>query len=195
MKILDCKQGSFEWFEARLGIPTASNFAHVLSKGKPRKTYMMKLIAEKLTGKITQNGNSASMDRGHMHEPRARTAYEFKKGRSVKQVGFILNEYVDAGSSPDGLVGRDGSIEVKSKSPHLHVEVMVNDKLPAEHKAQVQGGLWIAEREWCDFISYSPPLDMFVKRVYRDEKYISELEKAVIKFNDEMKELLERLKQ
>lgn len=197
MKILDCKQGSLEWHEARCGIPTASEFASVMSKGrgnaesKTRRTYMMKLLAEKITGQIASYGNSVHMERGHLMEPKARDAYTFKAGRVVKQVGFIRNAI--AGYSPDGLVGDDGAIEIKSKLPHLHLDVMLKGEMPSEHKAQVQGGLWVSQRKWCDFVSYCPGLPMFIKRVERDIEYIDKLSTAVAEFVNQMRELEERI--
>jgi len=83
--------------------------------------------------------------------------------------------------------------EIKTKLPHLHLEALLSGELPPEHKAQCQGGLWVAEREWVDFQSYWPKLPPFIKRVYRDEKYIAELSKAVSEFIAEMDELMAKI--
>ena len=61
-----------------------------------------------------------------------------------------------------------------------NIEYVLKGELPATYKPQVQGQLWISEREWCDFVSYDPRIPhssrFFCTRVYRDEKYIKELE-------------------
>ena len=75
MQILTCDQGSEEWFAARMGIPTASQFATVMAKGrsggdsKTRATYMRKLAGEVLTGKPMDSFCNAHTDRGHAGAP------------------------------------------------------------------------------------------------------------------------------
>ena len=92
------------------------------------------------------------------------------------------------------MIGDDGLIEIKSKLPHLQLDVLLRGEMPSEHKAQVQGQLWVCEREWCDFVSYWPRLPLFVKRVCRDEKYIKELQESVEKFWTELHETEARVK-
>jgi hypothetical protein len=91
------------------------------------------------------------------------------------------------------LVGNDGIIEIKTKLPHLQLDYLLTDKEPKEHIKQIQGCLWIAEREWCDFISYWPGLPLFIKRVNRDEDMINDIAKAVEKFNKELNEIIEKV--
>ena len=191
--IIDCEQGSPEWFKARLGIPTASEFDTVMAKGrgggdsKTRRTYMLKLIGERMTGEPAESYTNAHMERGKAMEAEARNAYAFIREVTPIPVGFIRNGEV--GASPDSLIGTDGCMEAKTKLPHLHLEVLLAGVLPPEHKAQVQGQLWVAEREWCDFVSYWPKLPPFIIRVHRDEAYIAELEAGVAKFLDELNAL------
>lgn len=199
MQVFDCDQGTPEWFECRRGIPTASMFSTVMANGrggaesKTRRTYMLKLIGERLTGEPSDNFKNEHMDRGHEMEPEARAAYEFMHDVTCEQVGFIRNG--NAGASPDSLIGSDGLLEIKTKLPHLQLEVILADKVPSEHIAQIQGQLWIAEREWLDFVSYWPKLPLFVKRVYRDEKYINgTLWPAVDKFNNDLEKMMELFK-
>jgi hypothetical protein len=191
------EQGTDEWFACRLGIPTASCFKDVLAKGqgKTRRTYMLKLIGERLTGECQESYSNAHMERGHVMEEEARNLYEFQNDVEVEQVGFIRNVDFQAGYSPDGVVGESGLVEIKSKLPHLQIDVLLLGELPSEHKAQVQGGLWVSEREWCDFVSYWPKLPLFVKRVYRDEKYINDLASAVAGFWGELLELEAKIKE
>lgn len=195
----DIEQGTPEWFAVRAGIPTASMYSAVMAKGKggesskTRRTYMLKLAGERLTGEPMDNYSNSHMERGHEHEPIARQAYTFLMGVEPEQVGFIRSG--DTGASPDSLVGSDGLLEIKSKLAHLHLEVLLSDKVPTEHIAQVQGQLWVAEREWCDFVSYCPRLELFRKRVYRDEKKIAEIAKAVDQFNAELHAIVTRFQQ
>lgn len=198
MQIINCEQGSKEWFAARAGIPTASMFATVMAKGRDggssvtRKTYLNKLVGEILTGEPMDSFSNAHMEHGKAIEAQARDAYAFIMDVDPQQVGFIRNG--DAGASPDSLVGADGMAEIKRKLPHLMVEVILRDGLPPEHKAQTQGQMWVGEREWCDFVAFWPSMKPFIKRTYRDETYIDGLAKAVDAFNDELHELVEKVR-
>ena len=198
MIVVDCVQGSESWFQARLGIPTASEFATVLAKGrsggdsKGRRTYMLKLIGERITGEPAESYTNAHMERGKIMEEEARNAYAFMSDSVLVPVGFIRNG--DKGCSPDSLVGGDGLLEIKTKLPHLQIDVLLRDEMPPEHMAQVQGQIWTAEREWCEFVSYWPKLPLFVKRIYRDEAYIKILSDAIDSFLFELIELETKIK-
>lgn len=199
VEIFDCPQGSDEWLSARLGIPTASEFSTVLAKGKAgsdsatRKTYMLKLAGERLTGKPMWSFSNTHMERGKEMEAEARDLYAMVAEVEPVQVGFMRRG--DAGASPDSIIGDNGLLEIKTKLAHLQLEVLLSNELPSEHKAQVQGQLWISAREWVDFVSYWPGLPLFVKRVYRDEAFIARLKVEVDAFNTELLELIERVKQ
>ena len=194
IEIFNCAQGSEEWHKCRLGIPTASEFKSVLAKGegRTRRTYLLKLLGERLSGQVADGFSNAHTERGHEQEPDARNWYAFHHDAEPVQVGFIRNG--EKGCSPDSLIGDNGLLEIKTKLAHLQCEVLLADRCPTDHYAQVQGQIWIAEREWCDFLSWSPGLHPFVKRVYRDDKYIEALDKAVQTFLDELNELHEQLK-
>lgn len=197
MEIIDCEQGTAEWLAHRAGVVTASEFSTVMAKGKggaeskTRRTYMLKLIGEILTGQPAESYTNANMERGKVMEEEARDFYAFLCDVQPVRVGFIKRGRV--GCSPDSLIGDKGAHEIKTKFPHLHLEALLADALPAEHKAQCQGVLWVAEREWTDFQSYWPKLPPFIKRVYRDEDYIKTLESAVSAFLDEMDELMAKI--
>lgn len=198
MQVIDCEQGSEAWLAARAGIPTSSEFATVMAKGrgggesKTRRTYLLKLAGEILTGRPMENYSNHHMERGKAMEDEARNLYAFMADVDPQQVGFIRNG--DAGSSPDSLVGGDGLIEIKTKLPHLLIDVILQDRLPPEHKAQCQGQLWIAEREWLDFVAYWPGLPLFVKRIHRDDEYIEEMSQAVDQFNSDLRDMVERIR-
>lgn len=200
MQIIKCEQGSPEWFAARMGIPTASEFACVMrAKGrgengesKERTTYMRKLAGEILTGEPMTTHSNADMERGKLQEPEARDLYSLMAGCDPEVVGFIRNG--DVGCSPDSLIGTNGGLEIKCALPHIQIERLEKGELPPEHRAQIQGGLWITQREWWDFVSYAPRLPLFVKRVRRDDGYIATLAGAVNAFNEELAALVERVR-
>lgn len=197
MQIMDCEQGSPEWFAARAGIPTASQFSTVMASGrggaesKTRRTYMLKLAGEIITGDPMDSFSNAHTERGHEMEPEARNFYAFRHDVDPQLIGFIRNG--NAGASPDSLIGENGLLEIKTKLPHLLIDVTLRGEFPTDHKAQCQGQLWIAEREWIDLICYWPKMEPFIARAYRDEEYIKQLARAVDQFNDELAEIIARL--
>jgi len=198
MQILDCEQGTAEWFMARAGIPTASQFATVMASGrgggesKTRAKYMRQLAGEIITGKPMEGFTTVHTERGHIMEPEARELYSFATDTVPDQVGFILNG--QKGCSPDSLIGTNGMLEIKTKLPDLLIECLERDDFPPEHRAQCQGALWVAEREWIDIVVYWPEMPVFIKRAYRDEAYIATMAEAVDKFNEELAELVERIR-
>lgn len=198
LEIFNHEQGSPAWFACRAGIPTASEFATVMAKGRgggdsvTRRKYMLRLIGERITGAPQDTYTNEHMARGHEMEPKARQLYAFAHDVEPQQVGFMRRG--NAGASPDSLIGGDGLLEIKTKLPHLQIEVLLADELPSEHVAQVQGQLWICARAWCDFVSYWPGLPLFVKRVERDEAYIARLAESVREFNEELQTLEARIR-
>lgn len=191
LEVFDCEQGSVEWFAARAGIATASEFSTVMAKGKDggasvtRAKYMRQLAGEILTGEPAPEGyTNAFMERGKVLEDEAREAYAFMTDAEPIRVGFIKNGR--AGASPDSLIGDAGGLEIKNAIPAVQIERLQRGTLPTEHKAQVQGCLWIAGRQWWDFVSYCPRLPSLIVRVERDEEYIAQLAKAVEAFNEEL---------
>ncbi len=202
MKIYDdIIQGSPEWYDIRLGKVTASCFTDATSAGKgkspsvTRKNYMFKLIAERMTGLPQESYSNKAMEYGSETEQEAREYYEALNGVSVRQVGFIARDD-DVGCSPDGLVGDDGMIEIKCPFSTTHIRYILADKMPAEYVKQVQGQLWVAEREWCDFISFDPRVSQrpsFIKRVYRDEDLIKKQHIKIVMFLTDLKDMYEKL--
>jgi hypothetical protein len=199
IEILDCEQNSEAWLRARLGLPTASMFATIMAKGKgggeslTRKTYLYKLAGEIITGEPTENYTNGYMERGHALEGEARDMYSFMADVEPQRVGFIKNG--DKGCSPDSLIGDDGALEIKTKAPHMLIETLFReDGIPPEHVAQVQGVMWVAERDWLDFVAYFPRMPLFKRRVRRDNGYIANLAGEVARFNDELAAIVERLR-
>lgn len=190
-EVIDVEQGSEEWHRARMGIPTTSEFKSVLGKTwgdddpKMRRWYMLRLIGERITGEPSDFYRNDHMERGKAMEPEARRMYEFLLDAECVRIGFLRKKTRGGflvGCSPDSFIGDRGMLEIKTKLPHLHLDVVLRQKVPSEHYAQCQGALWIAERDWIDFESYWPKMDPFIHRLYRDEPYIDGLERAVDEF-------------
>ncbi|MDO8912336.1 MAG: YqaJ viral recombinase family protein [Phenylobacterium sp.] len=188
------EQGTEAWHQLRCGLPTSSKFSDIMAKGegKTRRTYMLRLAGEIITGQPAETFKSAEMERGNAMEEDAREAYAFTQGQDVRQVGFIVNG--PKGCSPDGLIDANGMVEFKTKKPELHIACLLKDEFPSEHRAQCQGALWVAEREWIDLGVYWPGLPLFVKRAYRDDNFIRDLAHAVDVFNVELHETVEKVR-
>jgi len=197
MKILTCfEQGSDSWFAARLGMVTASNFHKVLNKKTGRGAYMRKLCAERLTGCIDPNSfKNDIMECGSETEAEARSYYETANDCKIEQVGFVVrDEWI--GGSPDGLIGTDGLFECKCPLSSTHIENILSNKMPTTYVPQVQGLLWITERQYCDFISFDPKVlsrPIFIKRVERDKDYIVNLAAQVSVFVKELQEMIKKI--
>lgn len=198
LEIFDCEQGSPEWHMCRLGIPTASEFDTVQAKGKgggdskTRRTYLLKLAGEVLTGEPMYSYSNDHMERGKVMEAEARDLYCMVTDAEPMQIGFMRRGR--AGASPDSVVGDAGLLEIKTKLPHLQLECLLSNEVPSEHVAQLQGQLWISGREWVDFVSYWPGLPLFVKRVKRDELYIAKLREAIDLFNNHLDAMVATVK-
>lgn len=192
--IRDIDQGSEAWRQARLGIPTASMFATVMAKGKDggasltRAKYLRELAGEILTGDPADSYSNGHMERGKEQEGEARDLYAFLRDAEPELVGFIRNGA--KGASPDSLIGANGGLEIKCAIPSVQIERLQRGDIPPEHKAQVQGNIWVAEREWWDFVSYCPKLPPLIVRVPRDDVYVAGLSKAVTAFNEELEALV-----
>lgn len=198
MKIIDCEQRSPEWFAARAGKPTASEFSTVLAKGKgnaeskTRRTYLLKLAGEILTGEPMEGFSNVHLERGREMEPEARDYYAFLASDPIQQVGFIdCDTY---GCSPDALVGTDGVLEIKTALPHLLIGYHLDGGFPSEHKAQCQGALWVTGRKWVDLLIYWPRIEPYVVRAERDEPYIAGLAAEVGQFNTELAGVVETMR-
>jgi len=193
LEIIECIQNSPEWYEARLGCATTSKFKDIMAKGKGtmRRTHMLKLAGERITGTNMPHFYNAAMARGHEHEPIIKALYEERTFQKVDEVGFIKNG--STGCSPDGLIGIDGMVEYKSKEAHLQAELLLSDKLPTEHKAQVYGALMIAERQWIDFVSYCPGMPLYIKKIEPNLEYFKELKAGLNLFEKELQEIVELL--
>lgn len=194
---VECHQGSAAWYAARIGIPTASQFSRILTQKTMRlsasaATYRNELVAEWLLGEALDDGSSTFMERGTALEQEAVDFYELRHDSDVERVGFLLRDDRRCGCSPDGLVGARGGLEIKCPSAAVHVGYLL-DAAGEQYKAQIQGGLWIAERDWWDFLSFNPALPPALVRFERDDSFIGYLAAAVEEFCDQLDEAKARL--
>lgn len=199
MRIVDCTQRSPEWFAARVGIPTASNFDKIVTASgapsKQRQKYLYQLAGERITGKTEETYQNAAMQRGTEMEGEARSFYEMMTGEKIDLVGLCLSDgKAIYGASPDGLVGKDGGIEVKCPLISTHVGYLLDWGLPADYFQQVQGGLLITGRKWCDFISYFPGLKPLIVRVEPDRIFQAILKVELEAFCKNLDELVEKIR-
>lgn len=197
--IKDIEQGSQEWLRMRLGVATASNFDKIITstgvESKTLKDYAFELASDSLLTEPEASFQSEAMIRGNELEEEARSYYSFVTDNKVEEVTFIKKGNI--GYSPDGLIGDNGLIEIKCPLKKNHLKYLIDNKLPTKYKAQVQGGLYISEREYCDFISYHPLFKdekkMLVIRVKRDEEFIKKLSDLLIKTIELKNSLLTQL--
>jgi putative phage-type endonuclease len=168
----DIEQGTDEWHALRRGVITASAISKLLTATfKPAandtsRALLYQLLAERITGESDSMGfYNDDMARGHLLEPFARDLYA-KSFDPVAECGFITltTSAGILGYSPDGLVGDYGLIEIKCPRPKTHLKSLLTGEIPAEYFPQVQTGLAVTGRRWCDYISYSPGLPLFVTR-------------------------------
>jgi YqaJ-like viral recombinase domain len=198
------EQGSDEWFKARLGIPTASNFGIIMADGREgspsitRAAYLNRLAGEIITGvPAEETFKSKAMERGNEMEPAAIADYEWRRDTKVTRIGFATNfsGLKLCGASPDGLIDFDGGLETKTMRPALMIPLLLRGAtMPPEHRAQVQGNMLVLERAWWDFKIFYPGMPDFTVRVARDDAYIRELQGQIERFNFDLKQLVKQLR-
>lgn len=197
------EQRSDAWFEARIGKVTASKVADVIAKTQSgfaasRANYMAQLVCERLTGQREEFFISGAMQHGTDTEPLARAAYESLKDVLVDEVGFVPHPTIEmAGASPDGLVGDDGLIEIKCPNTATHIDTLLTQNVPSKYNTQMQFQMACTGRLWCDFVSFDnrlpEELQLFVKRVPRDDVFIKQTEDAIVKFLAELDDKINKL--
>ena len=197
------EQGSPEWFAQRLGKVTASRVADVIAKTKTgystsRDNYMAQLVCERMTNTVAESFTNSAMQWGTETEPLARAAYEAHADVLVDEVAMITHPTIEAaGASPDGLVGDDGVLEIKCPNTATHIDTLLTQTVPSKYLTQIAWQLACTGRKWADFVSFDPrlptELQLFVKRVPRDDAYIQMLEKEVIQFLTELDDKIKKL--
>jgi len=185
----DITQGSDEWLELRRGIVTASVVGSLVTStlkvanNDTARGLAQTLVAERITGWIEEGYVSQEMWRGKMDEPLARNLYSATWAPAT-ETGFMVRDFgaYKIGYSPDGLVGDDGLIEIKSRAPKKHLATILSGTVPSENMAQIQTGLLVSGRAWCDYVSYCGGMPMWRTRVMPDEGWFTAITEAVETF-------------
>lgn len=185
----ELEQGSDEWLAARRGIVTASVIGQLITPtlkvadNETSRGLTLLLTAERITGHVEPVFVSNAMLRGQMDEPLARAWYA-EHHAPVTETGFMVEDKwgFPIGYSPDGLVGDDGLIEIKSREPKIHLRTILADLPPRENLAQMQAGMLVTGRKWCDYISWCGGMPPYVTRVHADGVWAEVLVEAVEKF-------------
>ena len=195
----DLIQGTDEWHAARCGMVTASVAGKLLTStlkvadNESSRGVVLTLAAERITGYVDPTYCGSSMERGHEDEPYARDTYS-EHVAPVDEAGFMVRDFGDyrIGYSPDGLVSVDGQIEVKSRLQKIHLRAILEDRVPAENYAQIQCGLLVSGRDWCDYVSFCGGMPLYVKRVYPDPTWFAAIVAAVRQCEANVADILAR---
>lgn len=201
-------QDSAAWIQSRVGKVTASNLWKVVRRQKNGKTYaahddyLAQLVMERLTGRAADNYVSEAMEIGTMREDGAALHYAMETGADVQFSDFVNHPTIEGcGASPDRLVDDMGLIEIKCPQPKAHFDFLMTDEIPENYWWQMQWQMACTERQWCDFMSYSPEFDARpalvakIKRVERDDEAIMQAENLAMLFIEEVKARVEKLEQ
>lgn len=195
--VYDMPQGEPSWFDVRRGRITSSEFQKLMADNEAKKgrlTLLRTLAGERISGQTAEAYTNAYMKRGHDVQAEALDWYARTRFADVESVGFVYDPALDAGWSPDGTVGSEGAVEIKSVAPHLLIPILEKDEVPNEHIAQCQGGaLWIGRRKWIDLVLYFPGMPKFVKRLEPDINYQSRLAIEVFGFNRDLTALVKKI--
>lgn len=195
MKIYEGEQKTEDWHKLRLGKFTGSDFHIYYGKSKKRDDGIYTKTAERITKTRSDSATFSNkhMERGNLLESEAIAIYELEKGVEVKQVSFIeLDDKV--GCSPDGLVEKDGMIEIKSRDNHIFLKEFITGKkaIPPSVITQMQFNMYVAERKWCDYICYNPNFtkSLYVERIDRDEEAIEKIKNQLRECEEEINIIL-----
>lgn len=201
---IDIQQNSDEWFDLRLKKATSSNFGKIMANieksfGNPAIEYAQRIANEIVTSERDTRGFKGSyFDDGHEIEPIAIDAYERENFCTVTNGGFFHHGRL--GDSNDGNVGENGCIEVKGVIQNTQWKRLKKGGYDTAYKWQIQGHIWLGEKEWCDFISYCPEMiegkRLYVFRVHRDSEMIGQMKQRIsIDFMDEVDKNVKLLNQ
>lgn len=200
MKLYTVEQGSDDWLQLRAGKITASRFKDARDRNKPAKgetigkpsakctAYAAEVAVERIAGRpVAMKFQSWQMKEGQEQEPAARNAYDVETGHVVQEVGCLATDDDLFLYSPDGLIGEDGLLEIKTLlSPDVIVRVVGGGDL-SDYIDQCLGGLWLTGRKWLDLVLWAPVLEpigraLTIHRINRDENAIEALEADLIAF-------------
>ena len=200
MRYITAPQGSEEWLQARVGKITASRYKDARDRLKPAKgetvgkpsakclayaaQVAVERIAQRPIDKVFQNWQ---MREGQEQEPHARAAYDVETGNIVQEVGAIVTDDDLFLYSPDGLIGSDGLLEIKTLLGPETILRVIGDGDLSDYIDQCLGGLWLTGRQWIDLVLWAPALEnigrgLTIHRITRDENAIEALEADLMAF-------------
>jgi len=188
MKHYKIQQGGAEWHQRRLGIPTSSRFPRIITRKKRQPSsqaedFMFTLLGERMTGEPADLFQNYAMQRGQELEDDAFRAYEDEHG-PTEPGGFFVTDQDHIGCSPDRLVGAEGLLEIKCPLPGTMVRAAILGDAAEDHMTQIQGQLWLTERQWVDVFHFHECLILPARRFYRDDNFIRELSAIVTAFSE-----------
>ena len=196
--VYDCEQGGEDWFAARRGRVTSSEFQKLMVQNgakKGRMTLLRTLAGERVCGASAESYVNEYLKRGKKLEPEALDWYARTRFADLTPTGFVYDPALDAGWSPDALIGDDGALEIKTMAPHLLIPVLEQGEVPTEFIAQCQGGaLWVGRRKWVDLVIFFPGMPKFVRRIVPAGDYIAALATEVAAFNRDLYALVDKVK-
>lgn len=193
----DLVQGSEEWHQARCGLLTASEMRLIITptlkaaSNDKERAHLYELLAQRITRYVEPTYISDAMLRGIDDENDALKAYG-KAYEKVTPVGFVTNDKwgFTIGYSPDGLIGDEGQVECKSRNQKYQIQTLCDyvseDKIDPDFMIQVQTGLLVTERKWCDLVSYCGGLHMATVRVFPDETIMEAIVSAATAFEERL---------
>lgn len=190
-------QGSDEWLQARCGLLTASEMKLIITptlkiaNNDKVRMHLYELCAQRVNKYVEPSYISEDMIRGNFDEVEARNLYNDKIS-PVTEMGFITNDYFGftIGYSPDGLVGDEGQIEIKSRKQKFQIQTIATDEIDSDYLIQLQTGLLVSERKWCDFVQYSNGMPLYVKRVFPDAEIHRAIFEAAEEFESKAYEII-----
>lgn len=206
MKVVDCEQGTDLWYATRAGKCTGSRLADVTAKGKngapsaTRANYLADLVSERLTGKpVSDKFESQAMRDGKEREATARSLHAFMHDVTPQKVGFVLHPTIEmSGVSPDSLIAEDGMAQYKCPYTSTHISWLRGAPIDGKYIKQIQFEMATCERRWSDFVSFCPflppEMQLFTRRIHRDDKLIAELEREVRIFLNDVDEAVAELR-
>lgn len=197
MQILNLKQGSKEWFDARKLKMTASKATAIANCGSGLETYIYEICADFFSKSELEKYSNDDMERGNILESEARSIYEFETGNLVKEVGFCLYDEF-SGCSPDGLVKDDGLVEFKCKNDKNHLKQIIEGKkaIESSYMWQMQMQMLVTGRNWCDFVCYNPNFEKhtLIFRIYADEEKQNKIKEGIEKGRNIIKSIMDKMK-
>lgn len=198
MQVYDVVQGSPEWAQVRLGIPTSSDFKKVMTptglRSSQDEDYAHQLIAELLLREPLRLMEPTHwMERGQIMELEAAASYEMLYDAELLRSGFVTDDQGHFGCSPDRFVDEDGLLEIKCPAPNTHVGYLLSKKIKRDYMPQLQGQLHVTGRKWVDIFSYHPEMPPARIRVERDEKFQTRLRNRLKEFRTKLNDKIQYL--